>query len=158
MQVLDEQFLKEGFKVKKTARMKFSLEDTKEGSIQCEIINGNDKVVFECLDDPSGTKVCIPNLTQQLIFPHVSQFYVWCTLHVQVIPINSVDIWKRDYDELKMDIEQLLYPPCFSVIANPPPQNDPGFVQLYFKTSEGKDFYINCPITVQTTSGEPTKA
>ena len=63
MQVLDEQFLKEGFKVKKTARKKFSLEDTTEAFIQCEIINENDKwkVAFECLDSPStsGTKVRI---------------------------------------------------------------------------------------------------
>ena len=79
---------------------------------------------------------------------------------LQVIPINSVDVWKRDdVDELKMDIEHLLYPPCFSVIAIPLPQNDPGFFQLHFKTSEGKAFCINLSLidTVHphTTNGEP---
>ena len=66
MQVLDEQFLKNGFKAQATARKTFSLEDTEEGSIQCEILNKNDdlkwKVAFQCPDGPGGTKVRMPNM------------------------------------------------------------------------------------------------
>ena len=78
---------------------------------------------------------------------------------VQVIPISSVDIWRiDDIDELKMDIEYLVYPPCFGVLAIPLSQNDPGFVILHFKPSEGKDFCIQLSLSltalIYMTNGE----
>ena len=62
-------------------------------------------------------------------------------LIIQVISIASVDkIWKKNIEELLLDLEEHLFPPCFCVAAAPRTQG-PDFVTLHFKPSEGEDFY-----------------
>ena len=68
-------------------------------------------------------------------------------------------IWNshKDDDELKLDIKNLLYPPCFCLHAYSPGQSESGSFSVCFEPSEGDSVFLEVFVSsadVTATNGE----
>ena len=73
----------------------------------------------------------------------LSQFFLCrlqlCFLSEQIIKALEIDVWRKEIDELELDIKLLKYPPCFCVLA----KTNSKFFRLHLQTSEGHHFDIS---------------
>ena len=62
--------------------------------------------------------------------------------------MDSVDVWKKELEELESDIRKLLYPPCFSVSAIPKNSNTDksGLLVFRFKTKDESEQLMRLPL------------
>ena len=76
--------------------------------------------------------------------------------NIQVIDADSVDLWSKDADVVKLETETLIYPPSFQVDIISQHATGSTFVTLHFNLNSGKPqvFTINIPlVSIQRSEG-----
>ncbi len=84
-------------------------------------------------------------------------------MHLQAIKAESIDLWRKSIEELKLEIKNLMYPPSFQVIAVNHQAIATSSVTVEFKTNqvESDNFYMKLVQPVlsdsDSTSASPSK-
>ncbi len=67
-------------------------------------------------------------------------------------------MWKKEEDELELEIENLIYPPSFYITVDGQQATATANVKIHFKTSESEEFSWSLPLHfVASSNGTPSE-